>query len=842
VRAFLTALPLLALSCPAVIAWAQAPDVPIESGIAISEDAEVLKRANVLREAGKLLDQAKVAALLKAPQPMQITLPTPATKPLPAEKLYQRAREAFVRVGWLYQDADKEPWQLNVAGGYAIADGGIVATAAHVLEAQGDVQRAFLLAMTADGIVLPVTSILAVDSELDAAIVRVEGFTGPALALNDNVSPGDSVCCFSDRREERGCYSTGIVSRFYWAEAEKGDLKTLRGARNLRFDVTTNWGPGSSGSAVLDRAGNAIGHAGTVSGVQYEADEEVDPAANAESAAGASKAGAAPTDAAKEEGKPGEEVLEDEVGSFQISAAVPARCLRLLVEELAKSKSDTSQPVAKIETDAPEANDPDTKIDAPSLKVGDPAPRLQCGKFVHGDPVRSFEQGKIYVVEFWATWCGPCTESIPHVSQLQTKYKDKAVVVIGQNCGEEEEEVAKFVKGMGDKMNYRVALDHVSQDEEGAMSQAWLQAAGEGGIPTAFVVDRQGKIAWIGHPMGLDAVLEGVVAGTFDPQKAAAEEAAELAAQGKIEEQIEKAMESSDLSAIDKLIQEHPKMVEELEQAKFVILLEKKDSAAVNALASKLIERQPDDIETLFWVAAALVDPESKLDKPDLDLALKAAVRANELTKGEDADILDNLARVHFTRGEVDKAIEIQTEAVAKEDDKQSRRELKKVLSEYEAKKKVSTKSATSAEGGPATATKEDSATKATATKDTAAKDTATTSEDAKAAIGRLLSNKEYKDNPHVLNLIAWTMVDPEVPFDKPDLDLALKVALRANELVKAQKSDILDTLARVYFVRGEIDKAIEIQTQSVAKAGPDEKQYAINLLSEYKAKKQGHK
>jgi hypothetical protein len=67
---------------------------------------------------------------------------------------------------------------------------------------------------------------------------------------------------------------------------------------------------------------------------------------------------------------------------------------------------------------------------------------------------------------------------------------------------------------MGDKMTYRVALDDKTSDKNGQMSQTWMEAAGQDGIPTAFLVDTKGHIAWIGHPMQLkEQVIEDVLAG-----------------------------------------------------------------------------------------------------------------------------------------------------------------------------------------------------------------------------------------------------------------------------------------------------------------------------------------
>jgi thiol-disulfide isomerase/thioredoxin len=63
-----------------------------------------------------------------------------------------------------------------------------------------------------------------------------------------------------------------------------------------------------------------------------------------------------------------------------------------------------------------------------------------------------------YVVEFWATWCGPCRVSIPHLTELQKKFKTQGVTFIGVS-DETEDKVKPFVDKMGDKMDYTVAVD-----------------------------------------------------------------------------------------------------------------------------------------------------------------------------------------------------------------------------------------------------------------------------------------------------------------------------------------------------------------------------------------------
>ena len=146
-----------------------------------------------------------------------------------------------------------------------------------------------------------------------------------------------------------------------------------------------------------------------------------------------------------------------------------------------------------------------SSVSAAALKAGDTAPKVQVASWAQGSGVKEFEGDKVYIVEFWATWCGPCVQVIPHLNEIYKKNKAKGLVVIGSNVGEDAATVSNFVKSMAGKMTYNVAVD----DPKGGgwMNTHWLTAAEQNGIPCAFVVNKKGKIAFIGHPMELKESL-----------------------------------------------------------------------------------------------------------------------------------------------------------------------------------------------------------------------------------------------------------------------------------------------------------------------------------------------
>jgi peroxiredoxin len=114
--------------------------------------------------------------------------------------------------------------------------------------------------------------------------------------------------------------------------------------------------------------------------------------------------------------------------------------------------------------------------DAPGFALKD-----ADGKTVHLSDYR----GKVVLLDFFATWCGPCKIEIPWFIEFERKNKDKGFAVLGVSMDDEGWEIVKpFLAQMG--VNYRVVIGN---DSTGQLY------GGVEALPTTFLIDRQGKIA-----------------------------------------------------------------------------------------------------------------------------------------------------------------------------------------------------------------------------------------------------------------------------------------------------------------------------------------------------------
>lgn len=266
-KAFLRVVAALSL---AQTAWAQTEGTPIvdqtPEGIK-KADAAIVAKILPLIEAKKPLSRDEVKKRLLEPEPQAIALVPVKKEPLSREEVAVVARAANLRVGYCYLCDKCDDWHISLAGGYPVAPD-VVATCDHVIDSSRKMREGYLIVADQEGNAYPVTSVIARSAAMDAALIRVEGADFKPLALNGEVGQGASAYCYSSPLGQLGYFSEGIVNRFLWDRKHKGgDKDALDGARYLRVNFSTAWAPGSSGSAVLDQAGNAIGHVSQIAGL-----------------------------------------------------------------------------------------------------------------------------------------------------------------------------------------------------------------------------------------------------------------------------------------------------------------------------------------------------------------------------------------------------------------------------------------------------------------------------------------------------------------------------------------------------------------------------------------------
>lgn len=292
------------------------------------------------------------------------------------------------------------------------------------------------------------------------------------------------------------------------------------------------------------------------------------------------------------------------------------------------------------------------------LQVGSPAPGLDIDTWVKGDEV-TLESGKVYVVEFWATWCPPCRKSIPQLSELQETHGTGQLTIIGIS-DEPADKIKPFVRRQGDNMDYTVAADRRKSTH-----RAWMRAAGLQGIPAAFIVDRTLKIAWIGNPLDedFDDALAGVISGRYDPElQAQAAPILRTARQSRNMRNWRMALQH-----YDQVIELDQRIFADIAVERFVMMLldMKATEQAYDYARKQLVEGVFASDAGALRMLAYQISTNPKIDQEDrdLDLALEAATLALAMDGDRDPAALSTAALVHYHRGEIDQAIRLQSQA-----------------------------------------------------------------------------------------------------------------------------------------------------------------------------------
>jgi thiol-disulfide isomerase/thioredoxin len=122
-----------------------------------------------------------------------------------------------------------------------------------------------------------------------------------------------------------------------------------------------------------------------------------------------------------------------------------------------------------------------------AISVGDTAPNFKLPRLeTKGNIELKSYRGKVVYVDFWASWCGPCRLSLPVLNTLRKKYRKQGFEVIAINLDEEKSEAMAFLKEF--PVAYPTARDVTGTTPD----QYGLQ-----GMPTAYLIDRKGKVSLI---------------------------------------------------------------------------------------------------------------------------------------------------------------------------------------------------------------------------------------------------------------------------------------------------------------------------------------------------------
>ena len=342
------------------------------------------------------------------------------------------------------------------------------------------------------------------------------------------------------------------------------------------------------------------------------------------------------------------------------------------------------------------------KADDPEvLTIGSKAPSINIENWVQNGEgkfkeVTDFENGKVYVVEFWATWCGPCLASMPHISKLQDEYADNGLQVISisdEDLETVEDFLEKDVRGEDDMTYADLTKNYcLTTDPDRSCHKSYMTAAGQNGIPTSFIVGKDGHIEWIGHPMKIDKPLRQVVNGDWDREKFAVKFIAEQKSQiamGKIMRKLRSGDTEKAIELIDEYLKDLPDGDEktQMQILQFTALAQAGDAKMVKVF-DEIVTGMKDDAEGLNQIAWSVVEMSDAGEDVSDDLLAAAARAAEKAVKQEPENgaILDTLAHLVYMKGELDKAIEIQEKAIEYADS-QTKSQVEDFLKELKMKK-----------------------------------------------------------------------------------------------------------------------------------------------------------
>lgn len=324
------------------------------------------------------------------------------------------------------------------------------------------------------------------------------------------------------------------------------------------------------------------------------------------------------------------------------------------------------------------------------LTIGTKAPSLDIEHWI-SDADGAFEKttdlksGQVYVIEFWATWCGPCIASMPHIADTQREYGDDVQII--SISDEDMKTVDKFLKRTvrgEEELTYRELTSAycLTTDPDESVMNDYFRASGQSGIPCAFIVGKSGHVEWIGHPMAMDKPLKEVVNDEWDREKFAVafkkEQEGKIKAQKaqralakvgrKLQGMLREGENEEAIELIDELLEDEDYAIakEQLSMLKLQVMVNGDLDGAPQALDT-FAKENSDNVQMLNQIAWSIYEQNDRGDGLSKAL-LKSACNCAKIAadaEPENGAVLDTYAHlIYAAHKDLDKAIAVQKKAV----------------------------------------------------------------------------------------------------------------------------------------------------------------------------------
>lgn len=299
--------------------------------------------------------------------------------------------------------------------------------------------------------------------------------------------------------------------------------------------------------------------------------------------------------------------------------------------------------------------------------------------WLQGAPVKEWEKDKVYIFEFWATWCGPCLAAMPHMEQLHQAFKDNPrMQIIGVNVMDRKtpEALKEFIKNRPTPLNYTMAVDVDGKKTR----EKWLEPLKVNGIPHAFAV-KNGRLIWRGHPSQLsEKTMQAMLKPDFS--------AASLAAKGpdagarewqhyretsqKVRELVEKDGKLG-AQALLKQVQDSGKFpqdqVIQLKMIPFLVLAEQGKFEEAQSVLSDVSREYPDDYRVQIDIAGTLMEgksvPAGKMDAALVERCLNRCIEISRKSNKEASLPWRMMAELRERQGNMKEALQDMEKALS---------------------------------------------------------------------------------------------------------------------------------------------------------------------------------